>query len=132
MWNVDVTLIYDWLLGLDTVSYNQVVAALQLLEERGPPSRQTARGPYRDIEAPQCLLGRVVRELFNFWVAEVQSTRKCVAVHLYPSSSVPNRVQLVWSYAVKRNVAASGDTSVEPGIHRSSPPRRLLKQGCVI
>lgn len=36
MWEVDVTLVEAWLLGLDQDSYQLVVAALELLEERGP------------------------------------------------------------------------------------------------
>jgi hypothetical protein len=36
MWNVDVGLVEPWLLGLDQDSYEQVVAALELLAERGP------------------------------------------------------------------------------------------------
>lgn len=35
-WSVDVELIVTWLDGLDQDSYEQVVAALQLLAERGP------------------------------------------------------------------------------------------------
>lgn len=35
-WSVDVELIATWLDGLDQHSYEQVVAALQLLAERGP------------------------------------------------------------------------------------------------
>jgi hypothetical protein len=36
VWEVDVTLVEAWLLGLDQDSYQLVVAALELLEERGP------------------------------------------------------------------------------------------------
>jgi hypothetical protein len=36
MWNVDVGLVELWLLGLDQDSYEQVVAALELLADRGP------------------------------------------------------------------------------------------------
>ena len=36
MWNVDVGLVEPWLLGLDQDSYEQIVAALELLAERGP------------------------------------------------------------------------------------------------
>lgn len=36
MWNVDVELVEPWLLGLDQDSYEQIVAALELLAERGP------------------------------------------------------------------------------------------------
>src|SRR6476660_9842643 len=36
MWNVDVGLVEPWLLGLDQDSYEQVVAALEILAERGP------------------------------------------------------------------------------------------------
>lgn len=36
MWEVDVTLVEPWLKGLDQDSYDLVVAALELLEERGP------------------------------------------------------------------------------------------------
>lgn len=35
-WIVDVTLVEDWLTELDQPSYQQVVAALELLAERGP------------------------------------------------------------------------------------------------
>lgn len=35
-WEVDIELIESWLDGLDQNSYEQVVAALQLLTERGP------------------------------------------------------------------------------------------------
>ena len=34
MWNVDVGLVEPWLLGLDQDSYEQIVAALELLAER--------------------------------------------------------------------------------------------------
>lgn len=36
MWNVDVGLVETWLIGLDQDSYEQVIAALELLAERGP------------------------------------------------------------------------------------------------
>jgi hypothetical protein len=36
VWEVDVTLVEPWLKGLDQDSYDLVVAALELLEERGP------------------------------------------------------------------------------------------------
>jgi len=36
MWSVDVELIEEWLTALDQSSYEQVVAALELLAERGP------------------------------------------------------------------------------------------------
>lgn len=36
MWTVDIELISDWLDGLDDNTYNQVLAALELLEETGP------------------------------------------------------------------------------------------------
>jgi hypothetical protein len=36
MWDVDVEWIEPWLLTLDDDSYEQVVAALELLKERGP------------------------------------------------------------------------------------------------
>lgn len=36
MWNVDGGLVEPWLLGLDQDSYEQIVAALELLAERGP------------------------------------------------------------------------------------------------
>ncbi len=36
MWEVDVTLVEPWLLGLDKDSYDLVVAALELPQERGP------------------------------------------------------------------------------------------------
>jgi hypothetical protein len=36
MWSVDVELVTDWLASLDQSSYEQVVAALELLAERGP------------------------------------------------------------------------------------------------
>jgi hypothetical protein len=36
MWSVDVELVEDWLAALDQSSYEQVVAALELLAERGP------------------------------------------------------------------------------------------------
>lgn len=35
-WDVDLELIEDWLTELDQESYEQVVAALELLQERGP------------------------------------------------------------------------------------------------
>ena len=35
-WEVEVDLIVHWLRGLDQKSYEQVVAAIELLEERGP------------------------------------------------------------------------------------------------
>ena len=36
MWNVDVDLVEAWLSVLDDDSYAQVIAALELLAERGP------------------------------------------------------------------------------------------------
>lgn len=36
MWSVDVDLVETWLLSLDQSSYEQVVAALELLQEHGP------------------------------------------------------------------------------------------------
>lgn len=36
MCNVDVGLVEPWLIGLDQDSYEQVIAALELLAERGP------------------------------------------------------------------------------------------------
>lgn len=35
-WTVDVALVEDWLLDLDQNTYQQVIAALELLAERGP------------------------------------------------------------------------------------------------
>lgn len=35
-WEVDVSLVEEWMLGLDEKSYELVIAALELLEERGP------------------------------------------------------------------------------------------------
>lgn len=35
-WGVDVSHIDEWLVGLDEDSYEQVIAALELLSERGP------------------------------------------------------------------------------------------------
>ncbi len=35
-WDVDVSLVEDWIFGLDQESYEQLIAALELLEERGP------------------------------------------------------------------------------------------------
>lgn len=35
-WRVEVDLVDDWLLSLDQKSYEQVIAALELLAERGP------------------------------------------------------------------------------------------------
>ena len=36
MWNVDIELIAGWLISLDEGSREQVIAAIELLEERGP------------------------------------------------------------------------------------------------
>jgi hypothetical protein len=36
MWNVDVGLVEPWLIELDQYSYEHVIAALELLAERGP------------------------------------------------------------------------------------------------
>ncbi|MDV6277706.1 type II toxin-antitoxin system RelE/ParE family toxin [Rhodococcus erythropolis] len=36
IWSVDVELVEEWLTQLDQSSYEQVVAALELLQERGP------------------------------------------------------------------------------------------------
>ncbi|MCI0142093.1 type II toxin-antitoxin system RelE/ParE family toxin [Arthrobacter bambusae] len=36
VWNVDLDFVEPWLLGLDQDSYEQVIAALELLAERGP------------------------------------------------------------------------------------------------
>ena len=36
MWNVDIELIAEWLASLDDDSRVQVIAAIELLEERGP------------------------------------------------------------------------------------------------
>lgn len=36
MWEIDVSLVEQWLLELDEDSYEQVIAALELLAERGP------------------------------------------------------------------------------------------------
>jgi len=36
VWEVDLELIEEWLLSLDDASYDQVVAAVELLEEHGP------------------------------------------------------------------------------------------------
>lgn len=36
MWNVDVELVEAWLYELDQDSYEQVIAAMELLAERGP------------------------------------------------------------------------------------------------
>lgn len=35
-WRVDVGLVEEWLMSLDHVSYERVIAALELLAERGP------------------------------------------------------------------------------------------------
>ncbi|WP_092613679.1 type II toxin-antitoxin system RelE/ParE family toxin [Raineyella antarctica] len=36
MWEVDVSLIEDWLLGLDQDDYDLIIAALEVLAEEGP------------------------------------------------------------------------------------------------
>lgn len=36
MWTVDLELVEDWLVSLDAESHDQVIAALELLQERGP------------------------------------------------------------------------------------------------
>jgi hypothetical protein len=36
MWGVDIELVEEWLIALDQSSYEQVVAGLELLAERGP------------------------------------------------------------------------------------------------
>ena len=36
MWTVDLELIEGWLLGLDDDTYDQVIAAIELLQEHGP------------------------------------------------------------------------------------------------
>lgn len=36
MWNVDIEFVETWLTSLDEASYEQVIAALELLAERGP------------------------------------------------------------------------------------------------
>jgi len=36
MWQADVELIEEWLTNLDQDSYEQVIAALELLQEMGP------------------------------------------------------------------------------------------------
>ena len=36
MWSVDVEQVADWLASLDDRSYEQVFAAIELLQERGP------------------------------------------------------------------------------------------------
>lgn len=36
MWKVDLESIKDWLMGLDQASYEQVIAAVEILEELGP------------------------------------------------------------------------------------------------
>lgn len=36
MWSVDVEFVEEWLTSLDQTSYEQVIAALELLAERGP------------------------------------------------------------------------------------------------
>ena len=36
MWTVDLELVEEWLMSLDEDSYEQVMAAVELLEERGP------------------------------------------------------------------------------------------------
>lgn len=35
-WEVDVTLIQDWLMGLDQDDYDLVIAALEILQDEGP------------------------------------------------------------------------------------------------
>ena len=35
-WAVEVGYVHEWLLGLDSTTYELVIAALELLEERGP------------------------------------------------------------------------------------------------
>lgn len=36
MWSIDLELIEDWLVSLDDESHERVIAALELLQERGP------------------------------------------------------------------------------------------------
>ena len=40
MWSVDLEWIEEWLMSLDEDSYEQVVAAIELLEEQGPQLRR--------------------------------------------------------------------------------------------
>ena len=78
MWEVDITLVEDWLLELDQDSYEQVVAALELLEERGPQ------------------LGRPLADV-------VQSSRHKNMKELRPGSRGRTEIRILYAFDIQRS-----------------------------
>lgn len=90
MWDVDLELVVDWLARLDTASRDQVVAALELLEEHGPQ------------------LGRPLADT-------VRSSRHKNMKELRPGSSGPSELRLLFAFDPDRRaiVLLAGDKSGE-------------------
>jgi len=51
-WEVDLTLIESWIDNLDEEEYDNVVAALEQLEEHGPVTRRPLSTPSKDRNTP--------------------------------------------------------------------------------
>jgi hypothetical protein len=81
MWEVDVELVQSWLQALDQDSYEQVIAALELLSERGP------------------LLGRPL-------VDTVGNSRFKNMKELRPGSSGRSELRLLFAFDPKRKAIA--------------------------
>ena len=77
MWSVDIELIADWLASLDDDSREQVVAAIELLEDRGPQ------------------LGRPI-------VDTVTSSRHRNMKELRPGSSGRSELRILFAFDPKR------------------------------
>ena len=77
MWSVDIELIADWLASLDDDSREQVVAAIELLEDRGPQ------------------LGRPI-------VDTVTSSRHRNIKELRPGSSGRSELRILFAFDPKR------------------------------
>ena len=87
-WEVDPDLIVDWLVALDQKSYELVIAALELLEERGPS------------------LGRPV-------VDSVRGSRHANMKELRPGSSGPSELRVLFAFDPDRRAVllVAGDKS---------------------
>lgn len=90
MWDLDLERVVDWLAHLDTASRDQVVAALELLEEHGPQ------------------LGRPLAD-------SVKSSRHKNMKELRPGSSGLSELRLLFAFDPERRaiVLLAGDKSGE-------------------
>ena len=111
MWSVDIELIAGWLASLDQGSREQVIAAIELLEERGPQLGRPVVDTVVDSDARQVL---VTEPGLTFGVAAAfRHYAPDVEVQIVePAQSMPNRPY--WIIGSNQSCAAGLPTQLTP------------------